>query len=264
MRSMMTLALAAVAAAAPLYGQSIARRVSQVDEGTVRMSFAAREGICGRGTSIVTGPHSSMNWGDDWRRSSRDVEWDVSCDEGPVRIVLTVIDGDVAGIRTYVGGRWRPATSSTTDLGTVSAREAADFLVGLADRVPGKAGRDAIFPSTLADSATVWPALLRLARNEERPRQTRTQAVFWLGQMAGDKATEDLDALARDDGVNREVREQAIFALSQRPRDEGVPALIQIVRTSRDGELKKKALFWLGQSNDPRALALFEEILTKR
>jgi len=64
--------------------------------------------------------------------------------------------------------------------------------------------------------------------------------------------------------MDREVRESAIFALSQRPRDEGVPALIRIVRTSRDPKLRKNALFWLGQSNDPRALDLIEELLAKR
>ena len=54
-----------------------------------------------------------------------------------------------------------------------------------------------------------------------------------------------------------------MFALSQRPRDEGVPVLIRVVRTNRDPEMRRKALFWLGQSGDPRALALFEELLTK-
>ena len=55
-----------------------------------------------------------------------------------------------------------------------------------------------------------------------------------------------------------------MFALSQRPRDEGVPALIYVARTNKDPEIRKKALFWLGQSNDPRALDLFEELLTKK
>jgi HEAT repeat protein len=67
-----------------------------------------------------------------------------------------------------------------------------------------------------------------------------------------------------DDGdVDREVKEQAVFALSQQPHAEGVPALIRIARTHRDREVRRKALFWLGQSDDPRALALFEELLTK-
>jgi HEAT repeat protein len=55
-----------------------------------------------------------------------------------------------------------------------------------------------------------------------------------------------------------------VFALSQEPRDEGVPALIRIVKSNRSPGVRKKALFWLGQSEDPRALALFEEILTGR
>jgi len=54
-----------------------------------------------------------------------------------------------------------------------------------------------------------------------------------------------------------------VFALSQRPRDEGVPALIKIARQNPDPELRRKAIFWLGQSEDPRAISLFEELLTR-
>jgi len=35
------------------------------------------------------------------------------------------------------------------------------------------------------------------------------------------------------------------------------------VRGNPDPELRRKAIFWLGQSDDPRALALFEEVLTR-
>ena len=52
-----------------------------------------------------------------------------------------------------------------------------------------------------------------------------------------------------------------MFALSQRPPEEGVPALIRIARTNQHPELRKTALFWLGQSEDPRAISLFEELL---
>ena len=40
-----------------------------------------------------------------------------------------------------------------------------------------------------------------------------------------------------------------------------MPALIRIARTNREPELRKTALFWLGQSEDPRAISLFEELL---
>ena len=70
-----------------------------------------------------------------------------------------------------------------------------------------------------------------------------------------------LDSIASDKGGELEIRKQAVFALSQRPADESVPALIRIARTSPHREVRKSALFWLGQSGDPRALALFEELL---
>jgi hypothetical protein len=52
--------------------------------------------------------------------------------------------------------------------------------------------------------------------------------------------------------------------LSQMPRDEGVPKLIDVARANRNPEVRKQAMFWLGQSNDPRAVKFFEDILLKK
>ena len=249
--------------------QGLGGRVAAAPDGTVRLTFAARPGVCGNGINIIalecrdgmcgnrTIPSGAM--------FDRD---DVACDcqPGPVRVALTVRGGAVQSLHTYVGGRWAtppPAGLVVTDLGVVAAREAVDFLLDLAARDDGRAGDEAIFPATIADSVTVWPALLRLARDERVTRRARRQAVFWLGQAAGDAATRGLTDLVDDSHVDRDVQEQAVFALSQRPRDEGVPALIRIARSHRDREVRRKALFWLGESGDPRALALFEELLTK-
>ena len=65
------------------------------------------------------------------------------------------------------------------------------------------------------------------------------------------------------DDVDVTVKESAVFALSQSPHDEGVPALIRIARSHDSPWVRKKALFWLGQTNDPRAIALFEELLSR-
>ncbi|HEY1953344.1 MAG TPA: HEAT repeat domain-containing protein [Gemmatimonadaceae bacterium] len=255
---------ALVAAAAALPAQSIASRVARVNNGTVRMSFATRPGICGSGNSISrSGGRGRTTWGDNWN-TSRDVEWESDCSTGPARLVLDRRNGEISDLRFYVGGRWRPGASDVVDLGNVSAHDAADYLVSIAQSERSSMGEKAIFPATIADSADIWPALLRLARNPELPRGTRTQSVFWLGQAAGDAATANLKDIVVDNGVDREVREQAVFALSQRPKDEGVPALISIARTNKDPDIRKKALFWLGQSNDPRALDLFEELLTRK
>jgi len=250
------------ASVSTLGAQSIADRVSRAGDGSIRMAFATRPEICGRAGSISRGRNWNQTWGDYDR--NRDVEWDNACDYGPGRLVLEKRDGEIVSLRFAVGGRWRPAGSDVTDIGTVPAKAAADYLMSLASTRPGRVGRDAIFPATIADSAVIWPALIQLAKNEDRPRETRKQAVFWLGQAAGDAATEGLDSLTRDSSIDREVQKQVVFALSQRPRDEGIPILIRVAKSHRDPEVRRDAMFWLGQSNDPRAIALFEEVLTKK
>lgn len=253
--------LAAVAATAA--AQNIASRVAGVREGTVRMTYAARPDICGHPNGFSTTRNFERGQTTTWNsETSRDVEWDTNCEHGPVRLVLDVRSGAITAIRAYVGGRWR-ARSGVTDIGEVPSGEAADFLLSLAESLPSRLGDKAIFPATIAANVSVWPRLIRLARNANVPANTRRQAVFWVSQAAGEAATRGLDDLVTDNSVERDVREQAVFALSQRPRAEGVPALIRVARTNRDPQIRKKALFWLGQSNDPRAIELFEEILAK-
>ena len=70
------------------------------------------------------------------------------------------------------------------------------------------------------------------------------------------------DAIAND--PETEVKKKAVFALSQLPKDEGVPRLMEIARTNRNPEVRKQAMFWLGQSKDPRAIKFFEDILLKK
>jgi hypothetical protein len=241
------------------------RRIAGAPDGVVHLSFGARPGVCGDGRGSVSMDCDDGNCGrytvSYGNRDRSEVEYD--CDPGPVRVSLRVSGGHVTSLRTYVGGRWRTATDGVTDLGTVGAREAATYFLALASKDSGSSAEHAIFPVILADSVSVWPDLLRIARNARISRRTRRQAVFWLGQAAGEAATKGLTELVDDRATDRDVREQAVFALSQRPHDEGVPALIRIARENPDPELRKKALFWLGQSDDPRVLALFEELLTK-
>jgi len=244
-----------------LAGQSLVRRITSVTDGEVRIAFAAREGICGDGRTYIRDRNRdgyymhSHGSGQRWRERF--------CEDGPVRVAIKMREGRVRSARTYVGGDWPDAGSGVTDLGTVGARPAAEGLLELA-RSSTYSGDDLVFPSTIADSVTIWPSLLALARDRDAPRTSRKQAVFWVSQAAGDKAADGLGQLAEDEDEDREVREQAVFALSQLPKDEGVPILIRVARTNKSPDVRRKALFWLGQSEDPRALALFEEILTKK
>lgn len=262
MRALVFVAAALIPLAATVEAQSIAREVSRAPDGEVRLAFTPREGICGDGSTFIRdrnreGFVQMRDWSGsrDWRYAP--------CQEGPVRVSIRVRDGAISSSRVYVGGAWARGGSGVTDLGYLPAPEAARGLLELARRADAGKTDDLIFAATIADSVTIWPVLMDLARDRSAPRANRKQAVFWMSQAAGDRAAEGLRSLVTDDAEDQEVREQAVFALSQLPREEGVPILIRVARTNADPKIRRKALFWLGQSEDPRALALFEEILTK-
>ena len=261
------LAAMVFSATATLPAQSIARKVSQVKDGTVRMSFAARSDVCGNGAgNISTGNGTNRTYRSNngsTSTSSRHNEWEDDCESGPVRVAIDIADGKPIALRTYVGGRWRPGTE-ITDLGTVPVKDAVDYLLDNLARADGKVAGEAIFPATIADSAVVWPRLLTLAKDDSRSKNVRNQAVFWVSQAAGEKATAGLVEVVGDAAAEQDVRIQAVFALSQRPKDEGIPALIEIAKNNKDPKIRKQSIFWLGQSGDPRAIAYFEAILNKK
>lgn len=101
---------------------------------------------------------------------------------------------------------------------------------------------------------------IKRAAVEDRDTDVRAQALFWLAQTnakgAGEWIVGRLDA-EQDD----HVREQAVFALSQ--LKDGTDWLLAVLRSKRDPETTRRALFWLGQSDDPRALEEITKILEK-
>lgn len=258
-----TLALVAagslLAAAAPARAQSLESRVSSAGDGTVQLRFASRPGVCGDGRgSIGTGDNNVMRRNSSGSDYGYGREW---CVPGPVRVVLSVRGGEVNRARVFVGGN--DSSSGVHDIGTVGAREAADYFLALAKRATSRVGDDVVLAAVLADSVTPWPALLSIARDESIPHGTRESATFWLSRAAA-AAVNHRPFLAdhdEDESERDEVRNAAIFALSQQPRDEGVPALIRVARSNSAPSARDKALFWLGQSGDPRALDLFAQIL---
>ncbi len=248
---------AALAVTGPAAGQNLAARVAAAPDGLVRFSFSARAGVVGDGRGGITWPCADESCGR--RREAGRVA--AACDSGPVRVTLTK-RGDAVLDASIRVSAVSPPEAGATDLGPVSTRAASAYLTALARTAPERVGRETVFAATLADSVTVWPDLLALARDETVLPGTRTAAVFWVGQTAGVAVTRGLTELVGRSDAEREIQEAAVFALSQRPADEGVPALIGVARDHRDPRIRRQAMFWLGQTQDPRALAFFEEILT--
>jgi HEAT repeat protein len=111
-----------------------------------------------------------------------------------------------------------------------------------------------------ADPAAI-PALIQLAKAAP-VAHVRAQSLFWLAQRAGAKVLSTITGAIEND-PETEVKVRAVFALSQLPKDESVPLLIGLARANKNPQVRKQAMFWLGQSKDPRALAFFEDVLLK-
>jgi hypothetical protein len=235
----------------------LAARIAEHQDGKVWLTFPAREGVCGDGETYISTDGGERHFCGHWSSNSSRRE----CEAGPVRLVLKVRDSQVVKVKAYVGGDWPEPTPDILNLGELPAQAAADYLLELARTGSRQAAEAAIFPATLARDVVVWPALLDLARDTGRPQDVREQAVFWLSQVASEKATAGLTAIVADDDEDLELREHAIFALTQRGDEVSVPVLSRIARTSQHPQLRESALFWLAQSDDPRVLELFEEIL---
>ena len=90
---------------ASLGAQSLAQKIRGAGDGTVRLSFAARPGVCGHANGI------SISDGND------DDEWVSDCERGPVRVSLQMRSGKVSEATTRVAGHWRSGAGGVTDLG---------------------------------------------------------------------------------------------------------------------------------------------------
>ena len=100
--------------------------------------------------------------------------------------------------------------------------------------------------------------LLGIAKNGQEPIELRKRALFWAGQ--GSASIGELVRLY--DGItDREMREQLVFVYSQRNEREAMDKMIDIARRDPDQEIRKRALFWISQSKDPRATQLIQDIL---
>jgi HEAT repeat protein len=100
--------------------------------------------------------------------------------------------------------------------------------------------------------------LMEVAADPKYTIETRKQAIFSAGQIR--VPTSDLAALYGKLS-DRELKGQLIWVLSDRHDTAAMDRLIEIAKHDPDPEMRKKAIFWLGQSHDPRVKQLLLDII---
>lgn len=102
--------------------------------------------------------------------------------------------------------------------------------------------------------------LLSVASDNAQSEEVRKQALFAAGQAGVTGA--DMAALY-EKLSDRQLKYQLIWVLSDTHDRAGADKLVEIAQKDHDPEMRKKAIFWLGQKNDPRIRQILLDIITK-
>lgn len=263
MKNALTIAIAlpVSALASVLPAQNLADRVAGASQPRVQFTYAARADVCGNGHSFI------QVAGNSWYGSFNESVRRDTCAPGPIRVLLDRAGREVVGIATYAGPT-PPVAEGVADLGRVSTRDAAAYLLSLAENAVGRVSRDAILPAALADSIDVAPRLLALARNQNAARETRTTAISWIarsrdGQRDVGAVAANLLAIARNEDDNRNVRQSALRTLARLEHGAGTTALMELTRDAQRSWLAREALTSLNASSDPRARQHLRDVVRR-
>lgn len=103
--------------------------------------------------------------------------------------------------------------------------------------------------------------LIDLARDKSLSIDARKNALFWAGQNGAD--LRELTSLYDEMRGETEIQNQLIFVFSQRRDREAVDKLMDIASNDPDRDLRKQAIFWLGQSHDPRVQRFLLDLINR-
>jgi HEAT repeat protein len=147
-------------------------------------------------------------------------------------------------------------------LGQRRSTENTEFLRGLYTRLTNEDLKEKVmFSLSQQKGAGNEQWLMNIAVNPREDIELRKKALFWAGQSG--VATAELSSLYNK-MTDGEMRDQMIFVFSQRQHDPAaMDKLFDIARNDRDPERRKKAIFWLGQSRDPRVQQFLLDLINK-
>ncbi len=122
--------------------------------------------------------------------------------------------------------------------------------------------RKAVFIASQVGGSEVESILLGAARNDP-DAEVRSQAVFWLSQVPTPRAAAALDSILFN-SKDPVVQDKAIFALSQHESAAARQALRRYAeRGDITADLREKAVFWIGQGEDPENAAFLRGLFTR-
>jgi len=129
--------------------------------------------------------------------------------------------------------------------------EGGQYLMDLYESLQDAELRErAVFGIAQSGGTEARSWLMERAMDRSESIEVRKNALFWAGQTGGIRAAELQELYGSL--TDMEMKEQVIFVASQTGEAGAVDFLMDVARNEEDGELRQRAIFWLGQSDDDR------------
>lgn len=119
-----------------------------------------------------------------------------------------------------------------------------------------------LFALTQMTDAVDGDWLLAIFSDPNEEDEVREMALFMAAQ-SGNVDARVLSQMYDSAGDNTDMKEQILFTLTQIDSDAAFDKMLDIARTEEDPDLRQNAIFWIGQSGDPRAEDVLLEILNQ-
>ena len=107
-------------------------------------------------------------------------------------------------------------------------------------------------------------ALAAIARDKNKNEKTRNNAIFWIAESRTPNRVSLLEDIYKNNLDSSKVRSQVLFALSQTREPQAATVLGNIASSDSDIEVRKQAVYWLGQIRTPEANQALERLLQRK
>ena len=144
----------------------------------------------------------------------------------------------------------------------MGSRESLNTLLSIYEKSSDKKIKEKlVFSFSQHGSKEAFDKLVQIAKTDPDV-EVKGQAIVWLGQSKNEKSYKLLLELY-DGCKDPKIKKKLIFGFSQ-IGDMAFDKLVKIAKNDPDAEARKQAIFWLGQSNNPKANKILEEIVYEK
>jgi hypothetical protein len=143
--------------------------------------------------------------------------------------------------------------------GEVENDESFRFLSDKFNSGDNKLRRDLLFIISTHVHPKVYDFLYSTALGDYGLK-VRENAIFWLGSYKDEGSLEGLKEIYKKVDETK-LKKQVVFAFQMSDRDEAIDELIRIAKNEADQEIRKEAIFWLGQKASEKSVKTLKDVV---